>query len=285
MSELSPISHTGSLPRVVVTRPAAEARQWVERLRAAGMDAVALPLIEIASAADPQPVLAAWQRLGDYAAAMFVSSNAVAQFFKEKKDFTGVEWSLSAMHTRAWSTGPGTSGALLQAGLSPAQIDAPADDAPQFDSEALWARVRTQVRAGQRVLIVRGSDAAGQGAGRDWLAGQLADAGVQVDRLVAYRRLAPVLAGDALALAREAATDGSVWLFSSSEAISNLVGQLPAQDWHPARAVATHHRIALAARRAGFGVVCESRPAVEAVVGSIKSLHESSLATRPPCGT
>ena len=78
MSEPSPISPTGSLPRVVVTRPAAEARQWVERLRAAGMDAVALPLIEIASAADPQPVLAAWQRLGDYAAAMFVSSNAVA---------------------------------------------------------------------------------------------------------------------------------------------------------------------------------------------------------------
>ncbi|HPL79671.1 MAG TPA: uroporphyrinogen-III synthase, partial [Burkholderiaceae bacterium] len=35
--------------------------------------------------------------------------------------------------------------------------------------------------------------------------------------------------------------------------------------------VATHPRIAASARRAGFGVVCESRPTLEAVMSSIKS--------------
>ncbi|MGE3348297.1 MAG: uroporphyrinogen-III synthase, partial [Ramlibacter sp.] len=38
-----------------------------------------------------------------------------------------------------------------------------------------------------------------------------------------------------------------------------------------ARAVATHPRIAQAAREAGFGVVCESRPALADVVASIES--------------
>lgn len=265
------MAHHRPFPRVVVTRPEAEARQWVDALQARGVEAVALPLIEIHPPADPQPVQVAWQRLGDYAAAMFVSSNAVAQFFKLKQDDPSVDWSSYAIKTRAWSTGPGTSRALLQAGLSPAQIDAPADDAPHFDSEALWQRVGAGMRPGQRVLIVRGSDAAGQSAGRDWLAEQLKAAGVRVDRLVAYRRLAPVFGPVQRALAREGATDGSVWLFSSSEAISNLVAQMSPQEWGRARALVTHHRIAAAAQRAGFGVVCESRPTLEALVASIKS--------------
>jgi uroporphyrinogen-III synthase len=256
---------------VLVTRPGAEARRWVTSLQASGLQAVALPLIDIGPAADLQSVQAAWLRLGDYAALMFVSANAVAQFFEQKQVHPSVKWSQPAIETRAWSTGPGTTRALLQAGLLPAQIDTPANDAPQFDSESLWAQVQAQVRAGQRVLIVRGSDASGQGAGRDWLAGQLLQAGVQVDRLVAYQRLAPVLEPQQQALARQAASDGSVWFFSSSEAIAHLVNQLPGQDWSAARAVATHPRIADAARRAGWGVVCESRPALDAVVASIKS--------------
>jgi uroporphyrinogen-III synthase len=258
---------------VVVTRPAVEASHWVAALKSQGIEAVALPLIDIGPVADPQPVHEAWTHLGDYAAAMFVSANAVAQFFQQNLLVPGVKWSQYAIKTRAWSTGPGTSKALLRAGLAPGQIDAPAEDAPQFDSEALWARVSAQVESGQRVLIVRGGDAAGQGAGRDWLGERLAAAGIQVDRLVAYRRLAPVLVGESLALARAAATDGSVWLFSSSEAISNLMAQLPGQNWGAARAVATHARIAETARRAGFGVVCESRPALDAVGASIKSVE------------
>ncbi|HEY3049162.1 MAG TPA: uroporphyrinogen-III synthase, partial [Polaromonas sp.] len=70
--------------------------------------------------------------------------------------------------------------------------------------------------------------------------------------------------------------DGSVWLFSSSEAVANLASQphLSRLDWRRARAVATHPRIADTLRAAGWGVVVESRPAlkdIKAVVRSIES--------------
>ena len=45
---------------VIVTRPEREAAQWVADLRAAGLDAVALPLIVIAPVADAEPMRLAW---------------------------------------------------------------------------------------------------------------------------------------------------------------------------------------------------------------------------------
>ena len=76
----------------------------------------------------------------------------------------------------------------------------------------------------------------------------------------------------ALALLQASATDGSVWLFSSSEAVTNLCALAGGQSWSQARAVATHPRIALAARAAGFARVCEARPAMAELVASIESL-------------
>ena len=81
-----------------------------------------------------------------------------------------------------------------------------------------------------------------------------------------------VVARGAEALAQAAAADGSLWLFTSSQAVAHLAARLPRQDWRQARAMATHPRIAQAARDAGFGVVWESRPRLEEVVASIESL-------------
>ncbi|WP_431273802.1 hypothetical protein ACQ858_16885 [Variovorax ureilyticus] len=68
------------------------------------------------------------------------------------------------------------------------------------------------------------------------------------------------------------AADGSaVWLFSSSEAVANLRALAPAIDWHAAAAVATHERIAQAARTAGFGRVRVSPPSLSSLVASIES--------------
>jgi len=267
-----PASQPTNPRRVIVTRPAREARRWVEQLSARGLEALALPLIEIAAAADPQALHAVWSRLDDYLAAMFVSGNAVEQFFASKPAEARNPWADAAIKTRAWATGPGTCQALLRAGVAPQRIDAPGPEARQFDSEALWQRVGNSVPAGARVLIVRGADANGQSAGRDWLARQLAAVGAVADFVVAYERRAPQLNAAQLAVAGLAAGDGSVWLFSSSEAIANLRLLLPAQDWRAARALATHPRIAQAAREAGFGVVCESRPGVDEVVASIESI-------------
>ena len=257
--------------RVIVTRLECEARRWVGELAARGFDAHALPLIVIAPAADAQPLRAAWQQLAGYQAVMFVSGAAVAHFFMANQPDVFEQWAHGAIKTRAWSPGPGTAAALRQAGLATAGIDSPDAAAGQFDSEALWQVVQSQVQPGCRVLIVRGGDARGQGAGRDWLARQLGAAGATVDGVVAYARQAPQFSPSQLALARQAASDGSVWLFSSSEAIAHLVQQLPAQCWGDARAVVTHPRIGEAARAAGFGVVCESRPTLDDVVASIES--------------
>ena len=270
-------------PRVIVTRPAREAAAWVQSLSQARLQAVALPLIDILPVDDPRPVHQAWQQLHDYAAVMFVSANAVTGFFESKPAVS--QWTVAQAAikkiaiSRAWATGPGTVQALRQAGVPPELINAPPPEAAQFDSEALWRLVGAHVRAGQRVLIVRGRDGQAMGAvqgvgvGRDWLASRLTEAGVGVDFVVAYQRVCPHLDKQQQQLAQEAARDGSVWLFSSSEAVVNLRTLLPAQDWAAARAIATHARIAEAAKAAGFGVVCESRPTVADIVGSIESIR------------
>lgn len=265
-------------PRVIVTRPAREAAHWVGLLAAHGVPAVALPLIDIGpcpDAAAQQALAQAHARLAQYRALMFVSGNAVVHFFEQKAASPLNRHTFIAIKTRAWAPGPGTARALEQAGVPPDRIDGPAPDAPQFDSEALWQQVAGQIRPGDRVLIVRGRSGGAhdtaQGSGRDWLARQIEAAGGQVDFVVAYQRGAPRLTPAEVALAQQAAQDGSVWLLSSSEAVAHLSEALPGQRWGAARALATHPRIAEAARAAGFGTVGECRPALEDVVASIES--------------
>jgi len=254
--------------RVIVTRPRREAQDWVQVLRQAGHEALALPLIAIAPAPDAAALQQAWRQLAGYLGLMFVSANAVDGFFMARPPD-------APLPAQAWATGPGTVSALLRAGVPIAQITAPPAGAAQFDSEALWQLVAGRIGPGARVLIVRGADAAEsspQGAGRDWFARQVAAAGGAVDFVASYQRQRPLLDATQRQLAQAAAIDGSVWLFSSSEAVLNLQASLPQQDWRAARAVATHARIAQAVRAAGFGVVHESRPALADVRASIESM-------------
>ena len=266
-------------PRAIFTRPAREAAQWVADLQARGIAACALPLIAIHPVSTPlllQALHGARQRLPSYRAVMFVSGNAVQYFFDSNLPIALMGQAQTATKTRAWAPGPGTVAALRQAGLPTQHIDAPAADAAQFDSEALWQVVAPQIGPGDRVLIVRGGTTPGAegGSGREWLAQQITAAGGAVDFVAAYERGAPQFDADQQALARQAATDGSVWLLSSSEAVAHLAAALPGQHWGQARALATHPRIAQAAQAAGFGSVNECRPAFNEVAASIESLHE-----------
>lgn len=278
--------------RVIVTRPAREAQDWVLALRQAGWRAEALPLIDIAPAPDLDAVRRAWSRLeaspGHCLALMFVSANAVEGFFAARPVGT---LPLLSTPIQAWATGPGTARALVAAGWPPARIVVPPEDAPQFDSEALWARVAGQVGSGSCVLIVRGADAqdlrdthahasdlarsgvelAGAGAGRDWFARQVREAGGQVDFVASYQRCPPRWAQQELELASVCAATpgGAVWLFSSSEAVRNLRSFLPEQDWGAAHALVTHERIARVARDAGFVDIAVSRPALADVQNAL----------------
>jgi uroporphyrinogen-III synthase len=285
--------------KIIVTRPRLEADVWVKQLRALNFDAVALPLIHIGAPADNQDVTKAWVSLDQYSAVMFVSSNAVRYFYLSNMPLAGVFIASTAIKNivnygesktmpRMWATGPGTREALQAQGVPSDLIDSPASDAVQFDSETLWNIVKDQVKLGDKVLIVRGrsltlKDTEGAESqkmnGRPWLADQLAATGVQVDEVVSYERSAPVFDAAEFALLRQASADQSIWLLSSSEAVANLCtvsglssGLGLGLSWSQARAIATHPRIAQAARDAGFGVVYESRPLLIDVVASIESM-------------
>lgn len=253
--------------RVIVTRPASDAPAWVAALQQTGHDALSLPLIDIQPTRHADAVAQAWTRWPRYAAVMFVSAQAVRFFFQNRAaDVAG---------PRCWATGPGTRQALIDAGVAEARIDSPPIDAAQFDSEALWRVVHAQVSTGQRVLVVRGSDASvisQDGSGRDWLAQQLSDAGAQVDWVSAYERTVPTWTASQTACAQAAAIDGSVWVFSSSQAIGHLQQLLPAQDWGQTCCVATHARIAQSAQDAGFGQVLSTKPRVADVLACLESL-------------
>lgn len=268
--------------RAIVTRPAPQAGAWVNALRDAGLEALSLPLIEIAGPPEPQALHAAWQRWPQWDALMFVSANAVAHFFALQPP--GIAWPESAAQApRCFATGPGTVAALQQAGVPRNRVDAPDAASRQFDSESLWQVVQGQVQPGWRVLIVRGDRAEASdgaeastshsvGVGRDWFAERLMERGAQVEFVVAYARRTPTMSADAQALVQQASRDGTVWVFSSSEAVANLCSLVPGQSWGQARAVATHPRIAEVARAAGFGQVGTSHPTLAALLASIESL-------------
>jgi uroporphyrinogen-III synthase len=248
--------------RVLVTRPAAQGGPWVERLRAAGIEAEALPLIAIVAIEDGDAMRAAWASLATRRLVVFVSANAVLHFFAARPPEAAWPEGLQAA-----APGPGTAEALVDAGIAAAAIVAPAADAPQFDSEALWLRLQAIDWRGASVLLVTGD------AGRAWLADRLRESGASVDAVSAYRRIAPSFAGDARpALDRALADIGAIWLFSSAEAIANLEQGVGAGRFAAARAIATHPRIAERARAAGFGRVVEAPPGFEAVVACIQSM-------------
>ena len=263
--------------RVIITRPQAEAAPWLKALDAAGYTSWSLPLIDIRPAAQVVPVESAWKRLADFDAVMFVSRNAVHYFFERKVLQAPVFTARAAINTRAFVTGPGSYSALQRVGAEPDWVDAPDFHAGQFDSEALWAVVRSRVVPGYRVLIVRGSTidegASDEGSGRDWFARQVLDSGGKVEFIVSYERQRPHWDASTTAQAQAAAADGTVWVFSSSEAIRNLQYCCPGVNWAQAQAVVTHSRIGDAAREAGFGRVRESKPLLPALMASIESLQ------------
>lgn len=248
--------------KVLVTRPAQQATQWVHELRRVGIDAEALPLIEIQPAPESAALTQAWSRLAQTRLVVFVSSNAVQYFFDAKP--AGTQWPALL---QAASTGPGTTSALLARGVAAACITEPAADAAQFDSESLWQRLECKDWRGAQVLIVRGD------GGREWLAHKLQSLGAQVDAVSAYRRAAPSFTRSEMELLAQAVAEPRLhlWLFSSSEAVAHLAQALRdanlAQSW----AIATHPRIAARAEGAGFGKVLNSRPTLDAVAACVKS--------------
>ncbi|KQW49787.1 MULTISPECIES: uroporphyrinogen-III synthase [unclassified Roseateles] len=244
-------------PTLLVTRPRPQCAAWLARLEALGVKAAALPLIEILPARDPGPVLGAWAGLTAVDLAVFVSPNAVEHFFAH-----GSAW---PAHTLAACVGPGSAQVLIERGVPAALIVQPAADAASLDSEHLWEQLSSRRDwAGARVLLLRGD------GGREWLAERLIEAGASVEAITVYHRSSPRFQDAERDLLSQALGDPKafVWLFSSAEAVGHLQGLALIGQ----RAVATHPRIAEAARTAGFAPVVLARPDPEAVTRAFRGL-------------
>ena len=262
----------------IVTRPALQCTAWARELRAAlvargagAVEVAELPLISIRPLNETAPLHAAWASLASQSLVFFVSANAVRHFFEARPPALG--W---PSDTLAAAPGPGTADLLRAAGVPAAQVVSPAADAPSFDSEQLWQALRHRDWAGQQVLIVRGEE------GRDWLAEQLRAAGARPTYLAAYTRGAPELGPveQALLAAARARPSAHLWLFSSSEALQNLVRHSPVVEG--ACALATHPRIAAAANSTGFSQVRVASATIEAVADAIVDVANARIAA---CGS
>jgi uroporphyrinogen-III synthase len=267
---------------VVLTRPTQQAHAWAEGISQHGYSVIKFPLIEItpcSNMADEAALAQAWSEASHWDAIMFVSHPAVQMFFDRnqpsavtKPAQNAIKYIASAFpQARFWVTGPGTLAGLRALGMPPERVDAPEASEPQFDSEALWRRVSGQMTPGKRVLIVRGRDVGTPDSSRDWLTKQIQERNAFAQNLVVYERRAPIWTDLQLQQSQHWLRDGSIWLFSSSQALRNLPVWL---DVSSARCICTHERIAENANARGFAVVCTSRPTLEEVARSIKSIHE-----------
>ena len=132
--------------RILVTRPSAQAGPLARAIAAQGGEALRFALLEIAPAADDEPLQQAIARLDDYALAIFISPNAV--HFSVPHILAHRPWP-PALHAAA--VGPGTAAELSACGIT--ELIVPSQ---RFDSEALLelpALHATRV-AGKKVLIV-----------------------------------------------------------------------------------------------------------------------------------
>lgn len=273
-------------PTVVITRPQPEADAWAAAVQRLGWPVVSLPLLCLQAPAQEVQRVAlqtVWRELAQHHALMFVSAAAVRYFFEARP----VDWIKPPVLPRSWAPGPATAEALkcawADAGVDTAVVDAPAADALQFDSEALWTQVAPQVRPGFSLVLVRGSSDAGLprvdaqdvspwvGSGRDWLAQCCVERGARVQAVVAYERRWPNWSEATQRARLREALLAPVWHLSNRESLSAL-GDVPAAQWVNKAAFVTHPRIGEAAAALGFGRVHVCAPGVQALVAALESL-------------
>jgi uroporphyrinogen III methyltransferase/synthase len=163
--------------RVVVTRPREDAAELSDRLSALGAETIEAPMIRIAPPEDWAPLDRAVQDVDAYAWIVFTSANAVDQFMHRLYRGRDVR---ALKGVRICAVGPSTRDRLLRYGLR-------ADLVPgDFRAEGVVdALSHAGPLASTRFLLPTAH------VGRERLGQALAEAGAEVDVVVAYRTLPP----------------------------------------------------------------------------------------------
>lgn len=170
--------------RIVVTRARGQAADLLQRLHAAGAEALALPTIEIAPPLDWAPLDAALRSVvgaapgaANYDGFIFTSRNGVRAFFDRAR-----ELGLVLPPPRgAWvaAIGPATEQSLREHGW---RVDVVPEE---YVAESLAAALAGRGLRGRRVLLPRAAVA------RDALTNALRAMGAEVDMVAAYRTVVP----------------------------------------------------------------------------------------------
>lgn len=248
--------------RVLVARPRAQSAELIAKLLAAGAEARALPLLEIAPVADPAAARAALQAGRAATRWIFSSTNAVQH--------------AAALLPPPWppvaAVGPVTAAALAELGCSEVLQPAVGDGAA-----ALLAHGALQSLRGETVLLVSGEQPLAE------LALRLPERGAEVSSIAVYRRVPVAHAPEAVTAALAWAT---VAVVPSGEALDQLVRLTPAA----ARAALLDLQLALPsarvveiARRHGFRrpPLLPQRVSDAAYVEALRQFQNSGGQDRP----
>lgn len=223
---------------ILVTRPAHQARELAERIRAAGGDPILFPVLEILDTADQRPLLDLIERLDEFDLAIFVSPNAV----RKAMNRIGERRALPA-RLKIAAVGQGTARELGNFGVN--EVIAPTI---RFDSEALLDTPELTQVEGKHVVIFRGD------GGRELLGETLLKRGASVEYAECYRRARPDMDIVPLLLAWASGKINAITI-TSSEGLRNLcdmVGEAGQAPLKKTPLFASHERIVQAARKLGF---------------------------------
>lgn len=250
---------------VVLTRPVAQAGPLAARLVASGCVAHVFPLLDIQPLHDSHALQAVLARLTDYAMVAFVSPNAVDAAFAHIANWPRA--------VTAAVVGAGSRLALAQHGVTDATatIVSPRD-LHRTDSETLLLELDVEALRGKKVLIVRAE------TGRELLADQLRAAGIIVDQVAAYRRLATALTPERVAALQTLLQQENDWVITSSEALrflQDMVQQAAGIAGWTAMLQKTliipHERISQTARSLGFQQIIQTGSGDDALCAAIQS--------------
>jgi uroporphyrinogen III methyltransferase / synthase len=132
---------------IVITRAAAQAQRFVDLLEAQGARVLAAPTIAIEPPPSWQPLDAALEAIDSFAWVVFTSVNGVTMVDR-RLTARRMPWTTIGRR-RVAAIGPATSEALAEHGVR-------ADVVPgEFRAEGLIARLRHEVRPGDKVLLPR----------------------------------------------------------------------------------------------------------------------------------
>lgn len=195
--------------RIVVTRPRAQASEYVDWLEGQGAEAVSFPAIRIVPPPDPAPLLRAAREAGSYDWLVFTSVNGVQRFWAALAEVGQDARALAGKQVAA--IGPATAAALRERGMT-------ADVVPEryvaesvVDALAAAGNLR-----GRRVLLPRAAGA------REVLPQRLTELGALVTEVEAYRTVADTEAATDLRR-RLASGEIDAVTFTSSSTVRNFV--------------------------------------------------------------